>query len=217
MTSWKKKQKFTELLQLASTTNSLIIKKPTSTTNFSIEIKEMIRDKRKARRNWQRTRDPERKKVFNKINQKLKRLLYETRNKGIAKYLQGLTADVDTNYSLWRATKRIRRPIINLPPIKKQDGSWARSSQEKADFHVDHLENVFQPHDFHTDVSDLVTVESREATPIKHVSLKEIQKEISCLKSKKAFGYDSITVRMLKNLSAKGIMKLTHLFNASIR
>lgn len=65
-----------------------------------------------------------------------------------------------------------------MPPIKKQDGSWARSSQEKADLHADHLENVFQPRDFHTDVSDLGTLELREAIPLKHVSLKEIQKEL---------------------------------------
>lgn len=174
----------------------------------------MIKDKRKARKNWQRTRDPERKKVFNKINQKLKRLLYKTRNKRIAKYLQGLTADVDTNYSLWRVTN-IRKPIINSSPIRKQDGIWARNSQEKADLHTD-LENVFQPH-FHSDVPDLVSEESREITSIKYVFSKEIQKEINCLKSKKAPGYDSITIRMLKNLPDKGIMKLTYLFNASIR
>lgn len=48
----KETKSFTKLLQLASRTNPLIIKKLTSTTNLSIEIKEMIRDKKKTRRNW---------------------------------------------------------------------------------------------------------------------------------------------------------------------
>lgn len=65
----------------------------------------MIKEKRKARRNWQSTR--ELKTIFNKVNQKLKRLIYEIKNQGIAGYLRGLTAQKDTNFSLWKAFENV--------------------------------------------------------------------------------------------------------------
>jgi len=113
----------------------------------------LIREKRKARRNWQKSRDPERKSIFNK---KLKRLIHELKNQGIFNYLQKLSTGKDSSYSLWKATKRITRPIVNAPPIRKLDGTWARSNQKKADLHVDHLESVFQPHDGVSSIANMV-------------------------------------------------------------
>ncbi|KMQ93306.1 rna-directed dna polymerase from mobile element jockey-like protein [Lasius niger] len=109
---------FTEQLQQAVKANTPIIKKVASGRNYSIEVKEFIREKWKARRSWQKSRDPERKTIFNRINQKLKRLTHEIKNQKVARYLQGLTAEKDTNYSLWKETKSIKRPIINAPPIR---------------------------------------------------------------------------------------------------
>lgn len=62
-------------------------------------------------------------------------------------YLQGLSAEKDSNYSLWRTTKRIRRPIVNAPPVKRVDGSRVRGNQDKANLHADHLESVYQPYE----------------------------------------------------------------------
>jgi hypothetical protein len=39
-----------------------------------------------------------------------------------------------------------QRRQAQYPPIKKQDGSWARSEEEKADtFRFTHLSKVFKP------------------------------------------------------------------------
>lgn len=78
------------------------------------------------------------------------------------------------------------------------------------------MESVFQPFDNSPADPDQFVVEVKDDFPIKHVSPKEVP-EINHLKSKKAPGFDYITVQMLKKLPTKGIMKLTHLFNASIR
>ena len=53
--------------------------------------------------------------------------------------------------------------------------------------------------------------------PIKPITPKELQKEIGLLNTKKAPGMDLITPKMLKELPQKGMILLTHLFNAILR
>ncbi|KMQ87670.1 rna-directed dna polymerase from mobile element jockey-like protein [Lasius niger] len=133
---------FTEQLQQAAKKFTPELKQRIPRKNYSLETKQLILDKRRARRKWQLTRHPADKTVFNNLSQQLKRL-NDIKNEGITSYLENLTDDKDTNYLLWKATKRIRRPIINAPPIKKTNNAWARSKQEKADVHAEHLEKVF--------------------------------------------------------------------------
>jgi len=125
----------TELLQQAAKKNTPELKQRAPGKNYSPEIKQLILDKRRARRKWQQTRYPADKNVFNNLNQQLKRLLNNIKNAGITSYLENLTDEKDTDYSLWKAAKLIRRPILNAPPIKKNNNAWARSNQEKADVH----------------------------------------------------------------------------------
>jgi hypothetical protein len=60
-------------------------------------------------------------------------------------YLQSLTATDDTDYSLWKATKRLKQPTQRIPPIRKTDQTWARNAKEKANDFAAHLEKVFKP------------------------------------------------------------------------
>lgn len=59
---------FTTQLQLAAKKNTSILKKIKPGINYSIEVKELVREKRKACRAWQKTRDPEKKTIFNNLN-----------------------------------------------------------------------------------------------------------------------------------------------------
>ncbi|KAJ8725213.1 hypothetical protein PYW07_016171 [Mythimna separata] len=47
--------------------------------------------------------------------------------------------------SLWRATKNLKRPKDHVPPLRKQDGSWARTDVQKATAFAEHQENVLTP------------------------------------------------------------------------
>jgi len=58
--------------------------------------------------------------------------------------LSNLTATKDTDYSLWKATKQMKKPRAHVPPIRKEDGSWARCDQDKAETYARHLERAFQ-------------------------------------------------------------------------
>jgi len=73
-------------------------------------IKQKILDKRKLRKRWQTTRSPQDKAIFNKATHELKLLLNDLKQQAIQSYLETLTAPEATEYSIWKATKRLNRP-----------------------------------------------------------------------------------------------------------
>lgn len=53
-------------------------------------------------------------------------------NQGIQEYLESLTPTEATEYSLWKATRRLKRPLQHNPPIKNEDNTWARNDKGKS-------------------------------------------------------------------------------------
>jgi len=64
------------------------------------EIREKIAEKRKIRKSWQMTRDPKIKTELNRITQELRRTILEIKQQSVEAYLQALTDDSSTDYSL---------------------------------------------------------------------------------------------------------------------
>lgn len=112
---------------------------------YPIEIRELVQQKRKARKKWQTTRMPQDKTALNGLCTKLKALIKVVKNETVGKYLSSLAPTKDSDYSLWKATKGLKRPKTQIPPIKTNDGKWARSAKDKADLFAEHLEETFQP------------------------------------------------------------------------
>ena len=50
-----------------------------------------------------------------------------------------------TEYSLWKATKSLKRAKEFHPPIRKLTNDWARCDEEKAHEFALHLSSIFQP------------------------------------------------------------------------
>lgn len=65
-------------------------------------------------------------------------------NKEFHTYISNLSLNEDTNYSFWKATKRLKRLAISLPEIKKTDSTWAKSTLKKAVLFTEHLQNTFK-------------------------------------------------------------------------
>lgn len=72
-------------------------------------------------------------------------MLNEEKNKGIQDYLRKLSPTAATEYSLWKATKKLKQPQRVFLPIRREDGSWARNEMEKVSVLAIHLANVFKP------------------------------------------------------------------------
>lgn len=207
----------TKIIQDAATQSTPERKKTLPGKNYPLEIKQLILEKRRARRRWQNFRSPERKAEYNRLTNQLSKTLNYLRNLSFTSYLENLSPGEETNYSLYKATKRLKNPIVRSSPIKKNDGCWARSCQEKADLHADHLESVFQPNAWNVNPLPTTGADEADNTPIRHVTPREVEKTIQELIKKKSAGPDKITPTILKELPFKAMVKLTHLFNAAIR
>ena len=73
---------------------------------------------------------PARQNETKNLTQQLKREIKELKNDPISAYLSELTSD-NTDYSLWKATKKIKRPVMQIPPVRETDGKWAGNNEQK--------------------------------------------------------------------------------------
>lgn len=190
---------------------------------ISNQIEDKIREKRRLRKIWQSTRNAYSKRKLNKAIKDLKALLQEERNNKIASYLQKITPTEATDYSLWKATKKINRPQNYIAPIRKNTGDWARTDHEKGLAFALHLSDVFKPYD-----SEITRAEEQllipppvcsplDNAPISPVKLAEVIDVIKNIRTKKAPGYDQITGKMLKELPPIALRFITIILNACFR
>jgi len=110
-----------------------------------IIVKQKIAEKRKARKRWQLTKAPQDKQNYNKLAKELENVLHNLKNEGIQGYLKGPTPTEVTDYSLWKATRELKRPQHHTPPVRINQNTWARTDKQKATAFAEHLASVFQP------------------------------------------------------------------------
>jgi len=208
-----------DIQQAAEESTPAVTQKSKQRISYPMEVKKLIQDKRSARRKWQQTRFPGDKSKFNRLSNKLKRYLKEIKNKTINKFLSNLTADSNTDYSLWKAVKRLKRPQKQNPPLKTANGTWAKNSKQKANLFAVHLENVFKPHPKCCDDPHINNVhEGKEEVQINFVTMKELKNLIeNNLNAKKAPGYDLITGKIIKELPDIALQKLQYIINACFK
>lgn len=193
--------------------------------DYPMDIKNNITIKRRLRRKWQLSRDPIDKKNLNKATKKLKKLIYDYNNNNIQNNLKNLTATQATEYSLWKITKKLKRPPTQIPPIKKADNQWAKSDNERAETFAEHLASVFtswpaiqSPSDHENMIAEFLESPLPMSLPINNFSFTEVQKAIKYkINTKKSPGYDLITGKILNELPKKAIVFLTALFNSVLR
>lgn len=113
--------------------------------------------------------------------------------------------------------KKLKRPKIQSPPIKKDDGTWATSDKHKADLLAEHLETTFQPLPRQTAEENVYPVHKNDKLEIGKATLQELKEEVKKLKVRKAPGYDLITGQIIKALPEKALIKLLHIINAAFR
>lgn len=196
---------------------------PKKTATISKHILEKILEKRQLRKIWQITRSKFDKTKLNKFTKELKLLLIEEKNIGIQKYLESLSPTEASDYSLWKATWKFKRPQQHIPSIRQLNGDWARNDLEKANTFAEHLGEVFQPinreisEQEESELSNYADGATQENQPIKKVKINEVLQIIKALKDSISPGYDKINGKIIKELPLKATRYLTIIINAVFR
>ncbi|KAL1448307.1 hypothetical protein WDU94_003690 [Cyamophila willieti] len=209
-----------EDIQYSAWDNTPDIAKKTTTINYPKEIISLVREKRRARKRWQCTRAPSDKTIFNRLVGKLRYEIQQAKSESLNQYLNELTPDKNTDYSLWKATKSLKRPILQAPPLQRSDGSWIRDNSAKATAFANHLADIFTPNeiteDNQTQIFDIPYSNTDYTIPC--TTVREVQRTIkSEINPKKAPGYDLITGLVLKELPRIAVVKITQIINASFK
>ena len=93
---------------------------------------------------WQKQRTKINKAKLNAAVKEKTQLIRNHHNEKFYSYLSNLSLDKNTNHSLWKATKKLKRLVISSPTIKKVKSSWARSILKKVTVFDEHLVNTFK-------------------------------------------------------------------------
>ena len=183
----------------------------------SVDVERLLNEKRRVRREWQRHRSPQLKVLLKQCTKDLRKLLEDQRISSLNRYLETLDPTSRTDYSLWRATKNLKRPVVCKPPLRKSDGGWARKDAEKGELFVEHLKKVFTPNTTSSTVEmPPVIPQHRVATPLRF-EVRDVEKAIFELNPKKAPGIDKISNKMLLELPRMAVRIILFIFNAMLR
>jgi hypothetical protein len=183
-------------------------------------IRNLIREKRRMRKRWHNSRLNADKHLYNVLNNQLKKQLRLFREDRTNEELSRLNTK---DGSLWHKTKQLlRQPTPNVP-LRRDDGRWTLTDEEKSELYADHLQSIFQPHQ---DIFDAIHDNEVTATldcplqltlPPNSFKPSEIKNVIEKMPKKKTPGHDLITSEVLCQLSRKAIVFLTSLYNAILR
>jgi hypothetical protein len=183
-------------------------------------IRTLIREKRRARKVWQTYRRPSDKVTFNRMNNELKKVIKDFKERAKEDYIATLNT---VDLSLWNRTKTLLKYHTVSPPLRRIDGSWVMTDLEKANEFAIHLSHVFKPHPNISNPQHQTFIEESLSTalplslPPRPFKPSEVQNAIRQLPKKKSPGYDLISAEVLQNLPRKGLMLLTYIFNAILR
>ncbi|KMQ83899.1 reverse transcriptase-like protein-like protein, partial [Lasius niger] len=104
-------------------------------------IRQLIRYRNSARRDWQRSRAPTDRTEYYRLNAAVKSSIHKHRNDSWESYLKSLEPG---DNSVWKHVRTIKRSSTPMPPIKSNSGT-AIENDDKVSAIADSLENQFQP------------------------------------------------------------------------
>lgn len=184
-------------------------------------VRDLIREKNRARRLAQRTMNPADKLEANRLAGEVHFAIATHRNSAWEAKLESLETE---DNSLWRMAKALRTKRSPIPPIHGENGV-AYSDSDKAEAFADNLERQCSPSYRNADVVHIGRINTRirqslrrvDPTHLQPTSIEEVRKRISALKTKKASGSDGVSNSALKALPKKALAALTGMLNAMLR
>jgi hypothetical protein len=105
----------TKIMQQAATQSTPPLEPQKRFNNIPLEIKQLLREKRKARAMWHQTHIPTDKTRYNQLTNKLKAKLKQMRDASFTDYIHSLRR---YDYSIWKPIKNKRKPNVASPPIR---------------------------------------------------------------------------------------------------
>lgn len=217
----------TENIQSALTNaTTLITRKTQNYFDIPKRVKDIIKEKRRARKIANITNNPEDKRKANQLNNQVKVELEHIRNENWSQKIESLNHDTQ---SYWKMTKILTKKKFQtkIPPLN-YNGKAAITNIEKAEVFAESLQNQFtinKPNPENQKLFDKINSYvlsfkkhcNNNRKPLDPTSPEEINDIIKKLSVKKAPGPDHITNKALKELPNKIKVAIASYSNAILR
>ncbi|KAL5240427.1 hypothetical protein ACI65C_007837 [Semiaphis heraclei] len=168
------------------------------TRNLPISILNAIHIKRKLRKNWQRTRNPNVKTLLNKQTTLVHDLMNSHRDNEWVNFLSNIDSTSEGWSKIYKLNKKLmhKRPAIH--PLSDTQNTLHYDAIAKSEIFADSMEKQFQTSDYTTQTDELVKNAIEEHFKLPYTknlffSPGEIQYTISKLPCHKAPGPDQLT------------------------
>jgi hypothetical protein len=122
---------FVQIIQQAAWDSTPNPRKSPNLDDCAPLTKQKILEKLQLRKRWQQSRSPQQKAKLNQTVQELKQLLNDQKQKAIQTYLKSLSATEVTDYSIWKASKKLKQPQTPIPPLRELKRENGRRAMRK--------------------------------------------------------------------------------------
>jgi hypothetical protein len=187
--------------------------------DLSPGLRQSVKIKNKARRDWQRLRTPDLRRKYNELSRQFKIEIGKAQE---IKWEEAVAKLKIKDQSVWRMTRALQRKKQPNPPLQGKF-HLACSDKDKADTFADSLELQFQ----NTMTSNLIQEVDNSVKQFRDklkdpalattCTLAEVGKLVEKLKDKKAPGQDGISNKLIKMLPSRTANRLVEIFNTSLK
>ena len=150
----------------------------------------------------------------------VKNTLNHIQSKDVEKRLFNLDSTSATDCSLRKITTSLKISLVFQSPLRRDDGSWAKSDAEKSELFAEHLSRVFIPNPAMNLTKEDEVIKALQSLTSQHLPSKkllsmkstqpfELPKDLN-----KAPGYDLVITKVMKELPHSTLVLLTAIFNA---
>mgnify|MGYP000185625789 CR=1 FL=1 len=223
------KEDIESAIQLITTTisttyqNNTTLKDPQNKLLVPPHFSYLIKAKRRFRKIWQTTRDPQAKRALNRIQNAIRKQATKHTIEHFESILKQIPED---SPDIWKITKRLTsNPRSPSSAIQKINGQIEYTPDGKAEALADEFENRFKPHEElshaeHEEHVKSVNYRFLQSVPthiIPFTTPAEVKTIIRKLPNNKSPGFDRITPLQIKKLPKPAITYLTKIFNLCFR
>lgn len=220
--------------ELLAFTNAINIAQRKHCKTFSLKpdqhilptrILDLISEKRRARKRWQRTRAQQDKQILDRLTRDVRQELNTHTNRQWTNKLSKLSYK---DGSLWKMTKALKNSRKPMPTLNQDDCTYI-TDQEKADviastFQEVHKLDLTNNSAEQNEIIDITNDITSTIHPIPTRLLAsylttptELKNKVKTFSNDKAPGSDNVTYRIIKNFSNKAFAQFTYIVNAILK